>query len=107
MKILQSTWFSPVLPPSLRWFVPGNVNPIVGVVLTVNEMGVRKGYLGIGEGIDQKEDEGFIAQYGHKLPRNVWHNRNYFNAGYKKRKIFSDSDCAFDSSLSHKIWIDG
>ena len=39
----------------------------MGVVLTVNKMGVVKAYMGVGEGEDAVSDMEMIASYGCKL----------------------------------------
>ena len=57
--ILDSTWFT-------------NGMGSIGIVLTRNEMGEKRFYISSVDGLDQKVDEKFIAEYGAEiLPKHL------------------------------------
>ena len=56
-KIIESFWFRGV--------------STIGIVVTENEVGIRKTYMGLGFGDNQKEDEQRIASDG--VPVEIWY----------------------------------
>lgn len=64
MKILNSIWFN-----------------TIGIVCIKNEIGTIKYYIGQGKGINQKEDEVHIAEYGMPINKNIL--IEFFNGKFK------------------------
>lgn len=58
LKIVDSFWFS----TPLHHF---------GIVITENEMGVKKARIGMVTGRDQKADEKIIADWGARVPKDA------------------------------------
>ena len=74
MKIVDSTWFHPL------------GEQCIGMVITENDQGERKVYIGRGVGIDKPADEQYIASHGAKV--------NYVTAGFIREGLRRDAHTA-------------